>query len=554
MSFFPHRGIYHNEATSIKAWKIIFFTLPFLLFLPVIYYSLQTPFALVDDYGMCYFVEFLDNQKRFSNWLHRQVLNFGYGRYRPFFDLYNMVTWKVFGATPWLHHLSRWLLHFASLGFFSAAFIIIARDNTRHDFWTTGEAQTKSLFIPLALLIYIWLFFPNVPASRLGPQEVYTVFFLGLCNLTLAHILIQENDHKKVLFISSQYGLLYLGFLGLSLSKEINIAVMLWIILFYYGLLSRGFSWKRIAAGVPLIVIFFYTIRRIFIASANNHYGVKPVTLDLITANLRWIASDLFQARTSLFITAGFFILIVILLCLEMNKLVRRHQSDNELFYILLVVGQFLSLYLVLSTSWAKVLRYWYVIIPVFTTLLAFSARSALELTRAKSFKFYYLVSVSLVLFIVYFVGCNYYNFLLQSVAQHSLRQAESELITEISDLHDANHYVYIRLDKKDPDVELLYHLVDYYRRFAPRFYDKQYVIHTSAPETTNQAYFIISRRKLPDGMEVYKHIQPSYDYPILDYTYKLSSLFQGKKPRQAKDAGVHILKRYEWLIYRTST
>jgi hypothetical protein len=34
---------------------------------------------------------------------------------------------------------------------------------------------------------------------------------------------------------------------------------------------------------------------------------------------------------------------------------------------------------------------------------------------------------------LVFFIGSNYYNFLLQTIAQHSLRRAEAELIGEVS-------------------------------------------------------------------------------------------------------------------------
>ena len=542
-----------DRSSSTRAWNLILFALPLLLFLPALYYSLITPFALVDDYGMCYFVEFLDRGKNFSNWFQRQVLDFSYGRYRPFFDLYNMVTWKVFGANPWLHHLARWLMHFGSIGFFAASFIIIARDKTENELITSGESLTRSIFVPLALLIYVWMFFPNVPAARLGPQEVYTVFFLGLCNLMLALIIVGSGKEPRKLSASFHYGFLYIGLLGLSISKEINIAVMLWILLFYFGLLLRDWSWKRFLAGVPLLVIFFYTLKKILIASSNNYYGVEPVTLELLIDNLTWIYTDLFQLRTSPIIAAVFATLAVILLCRTAAQLIKG-QIDNELIFIVLIVGQFISLYLILSTSWAKVLRYWYVIIPVFTTILALSARSSLEFTRKNYLVLNRASAISLTVFLIYFIGCNYYNFFLQIVAQHSLRQAEAELINEISDLHDQGNFVHILLDKNDPDVELLHHLVAYYRSFSPRFHGKTYKVHTAPPKQSGRPYYVVTRRKQKDNPHIHRHITPQRDYWILNYAHRISSVFQQKKPFETKDAGVHKISRYEWYIYRNST
>ena len=552
MRVVPNLTNRYNRDSNLKTREVFIFFVPLLLFLPVLYYSLSTPFALVDDYGMCYFVEFLDNSKRFLKWLQTSVLDFGYGRYRPFFDLYNMTTWKVFGAIPSLHHLARWLMHLSAIVFFSASFIIMARDKTEKDYWTSGENQTNSLLIPLGFLIYIWIFFPNVPAARLGPQETNTVFFLGLCNLMLALILIRCLNDQKTLSTPVCHFFLYLGYLGLSVSKEINIAVMLWIGIFYFGIIIKNLSWKRILGGLPLILIFTYTLEKIFIASRNNYYGVKPVTPELIISNLKWITTDLFQLGTSLVITCGFFALLLFLLYHELNKFVK-HQTDNELIFIILLIGEFVILYLIVSTSWAKVLRYWYVILPVFTTILAFSARSALELTRKNFPVLNRITAITLSCFVLFFIGCNYYNFLLQIVSQHSLRRAESELIKEISILHDEGHYVYILLDKHDPDAELLHHLIAYYRRFSPRFFDKKYKVHTSPPEKTEQPYYLVSRRRQPGNLNLHKHILPQQEYILLTYAKTISGLFQQKTPVIAKDAGVHLLDQYEWMIYRSN-
>ena len=552
MLFLNYHDAFHRGPTA-RVWNLVLFTIPLLLFLPALYYSLTTPFALVDDYGMCYFVEFLDNGNKFWNWFHRQVLDFSYGRYRPFFDLYNMASWKLFGATPWPHHLTRWLMHFVSIGLFSASFIVITRDKTNNDLLMTGERLTRSIFVPLALLIYVWMFFPNVPAARLGPQEVYTVFFLGVCNFMLALIIVRGRKEARNITTAVHYGFLYIGFLGLSVSKEINIAVMLWIVVFYVGLLLRGWDWKRLLAGMPLLLIFFYTLKKILIASSNNYYGVEPVTLDLLIDNLAWIYKGLFQVHTSPIIAAAFIVLTLSLLCKTALQLIKG-QTDNELIYIVLIVGQFISLYLILSTSWAKVLRYWYVIIPVFTTLIAFSARSTLEFTRKNHPVLNRGSVLFLIVFLVYFIGCNYYNFLLQVVAQHSLRQAEAELIIEVSELHDQDNYIYILLDKNESDVELLHHLVAFYRNFSPRFHEKKYIIHTSPPKQSGQPYYLVTRRKQADNWPIHRHITPRHDYLILNYTHRLSGLFQQKKPFETKDAGVHRISRYDWYIYRNST
>ena len=266
-----------------------------------------------------------------------------------------------------------------------------------------------------------------------------------------------------------------------------------------------------------------------------------------------WISKGLFQYKTSPFISAGFLILLIILISSGAHKLIKR-RIDSELLFVLLLIGEFVSLYLIVSTSWATVLRYWYVLIPVFTTLLAISSRSILEFTRKNYTVLNRVSAAALATFVMYFIGCNYYNFLLQTIAQHSLRQAEFELINEISSLHDQGHYVYILVDNADPDAELLHHIADYYRRFSPRFHGKHYEIHTSPPKASDFPYFLVSRRKKPEYNDIYKHIKPENHYILLNYAHKLSGLFLQKKPINVKDAGVHRINGYEWYIYRDST
>ena len=81
-----------------------FVVIPILLFSPVLYCSLTTPFALIDDYRVwLYFMIFDD----ITSWLSQTFLYSDSRRYRPLFDLYTAITWEVFGATPWHHRLLR---------------------------------------------------------------------------------------------------------------------------------------------------------------------------------------------------------------------------------------------------------------------------------------------------------------------------------------------------------------------------------------------------------------------------------------------------------------
>jgi len=543
-----------NQAPGLLEWGgYCIFALPLLLFIPVLYYSLTTPFALVDDYGMCYYVEFLDHADRFQNWFRKQVVDFSYGRYRPVFDLYNMLTWKAFGASPWLHHLARWMLHFGAIACFSAAFLYF-RSGGRDDPSQLPEARSRYIqLVPLAILIYIWLFFPNSPASRLGPQEVYTVFFLGLCSLMMAYIIgLNGKDGRgtRVPAALLIHVVLYLSYLGLSWSKEINIAPMLWILIFYYGLVLRKMSWGRIIGGLPLVVIFIYTLRNIITASRNSYYGGTSITPGLLTDNAGWLFRELFQVETSLFITVGFSILLTYLVGLTLSRLVKKEISGH-LFFVIFLLGQCASLYLILCTSWAQVLRYWYILIPAFATLLAFSARAMLSAAKEHWRIPSFLPLLLLIPLLILFIGSNYYNFLLQTVAQHSLRKAEAELIEEITALHDQGHHVQILTVKNDPEAELVAHLIAYFHRFSPRFHGRKYRVYANKPDAEAIPYYLVTMHEQPEALEVHRVVEAETDYRLLSEAHKVAEKLQGKPPYLSKDAGVHLLENYRWYIYK---
>ena len=567
------RKSWHNLIPAALPWAAL--VVPaLLLFLPVLYYSLTTPFALVDDYGDWIFVGIFDSPERFFQWFHHQITDAYYTEYeyeyrhRPFWEFYNGVAWKAFGPTPWLHHLARWVVHFGAVFAFAAAFLCFARQ--RPATTVPSIAARFGYILPLALLVYLWLFFPNQPAARLSPQEVYTVFFLGLGSWMLALLLLREGSQNRLRATLLIYGVFYLSYLGLAWSKEINIAMLLWLLVSYYALLLigalrrkdlgnqgseglvkgagpvlKGISRWKLLGGLPLLAVFLHTLEL-----ANRIYqggGYGTLTPGLIVDNAAWIAENLFQVNTSLFITAGLALLSALLLLFIVLKAVKG-QFSNEVIFTLFLLGLFGSTYLMLCTSWQQVPRYWYILIPVFTTLLAFSARFALEyagelgllrrsldsLTSTPRL----LAASGVVGFIVFFVCCNYYNFLFQTVVQHHTRQAEARLIAEITRRHDQGDYIQVL--RENPN-ELTHRLIIYYDSFLPRFYGGEYAIHPEPPAQAEPPWYVVSHTD--DKLSQLRNYRP------LSYARKVADRLQAGDPYRVRDRGVPL---WEWYIYRS--
>ncbi len=534
-----------------KNWSVFLFLLPAVLLLPILYYSLLTPFALVDDYGMCYYVESLDTIQSFLDWLENEFLKFDNGRYRPFFDFYNMVTWKLLGNSPWLHHLSRWLFHFFAIMAFSASFLFLSNEQRTLESGFNRKNYQKWL-LPLAFLIYLWMFFPNSPVARLGPQEIYTVFFLGLCNWMIVRMLVRGRGEPIGFFV---YLLLYLGYLGLSLSKEINVAVMAWILVFYVTLNLWKKQWGRLFIGIPLLLIFAYTVVQVYFAAQSSNYGVAPVTLELLKGNVFWISRELFQEATSHVIRYGF-ILLSIPVGVFLTVSIFQRNISHEFLYLILVLGEFVSMFLMVATSWAPVLRYYYVLVPLFMVLLAFSVKYLLCWLKQFAPLWGNVTKGVLACFLVFFISCNYYNFALQTLAQHSVRNAEAQVIEEVERLGEAGAYLQIPILENDPDLELVYHLIAYFQRFSPRFTGTDYKIYGSPPKNkTSQEYFLITRRVQPDNFKTHKVIAAKRNYTLLSWSKKVSAFLQRRKsPHYSWDAGVHPPRRYKWFVYKLRT
>ena len=302
-------------------------------------------------------------------------------------------------------------------------------------------------------------------------------------------------------------------------------------------------NWGKILGGVPLVFIVFFTFHRVYVASKVSGVGYgQDITKDLFINHMVAIRDGLFQADTSLWITAGLTVLSAVVLWAVVRRLVTR-RLDNEFAFVLFLLGQFASLYFILSFSWGVVLRYWYGLIPIFTTLLAFSAKFILEAAEGRSRMLANAVTFTLSSFIIFFIGCNYYNFAFQTIVQHSLRNAEARLISEIYRLSAQGKYV--RIEKTGDEHE---HRLIHHSNFQNYFYGQNYEVHTVKPEVGQQYYFV-SRNKLAVGEDGALTIANQRNYQLLTYASWIAAVFQGKQPHRSQDAGVASFDEYQWQI-----
>ena len=542
-------------------WPGLLCIIPALLFLPALYYSLDTPFDLIDDYADWGRIRLYDDAAAFFGGLRQQFADDGLSRFRPFYDFYVGATWKVFGPAPGLHHLARWVWHLAALFVFAAALLRYAPAGPAAEAapgQPDGGNSARRLagriapLLPLAFLLYIWFFFPNSPAARLSNQEVYTVFFLGLCTWMAALALTTKPGRLPPRQGLMLYGLFVLGYAGLVLAKETNIGVAGWLLLAYLGYAryadrtGRAAGGKLLLGAVPLLLLFLLSLSRIGAAAGRSGAGYGT-SLDgpLLQANLSEIAAGLFQTETSLLITAVFGLLAAaLLLSLAIQAVKRRWNSETA--FALLLLGQFAAMLLLLVMSWGVSMRYWYILLPVFAMLLALGVKHLLQWPPAGRPGLRCAAVAGLCAFLVFFVAVNYYNFLWQTLIQHSSRQADAQFLARATGLLQTGEYVQLHATG---DLNKLIRL--YYGEYLPRFRGEEYAIHSQPPDNPAHPYYLAALERHPLPLPAHTAITHRDDYAVLSEPRRVAGWLQGGAPHRSRDLGVYAPGEYRWNIYR---
>ena len=575
---------------------IAFAAVPALLYIPALYYSLTTPFSLVDDYVLWKYLHIFDGLHTLSDALGAKGYEvWGDVRYKPAWDIYIGATWKIFGPNPWLHHLARWAMNFGAVAAFAAALLCFQRRNGRNGDVDSAAPNRIIRLLPLAALIYLWIFFPNQPAATLGPQEVQTVFFLAICVWMTALTLTRQGKPQTRRDALLIYAAFCIGFCGLAWSKETNLIAELWLLISYYALpiiaalrrqpgprisvlraLKSVGVWRALG-GLPLIAVFLHTLVIVYLIAPVEGYGRAPLTLELLISNAAWLAETLFQLKTSLIIAAGLALLSAALLLFVAVNSAKRHFSD-DLIFTLFLLGIFASLYLALCTSWTQALRYSYILVPVFTALLAFSTKFILdfaaELHQSKrdtaarrqievdalsstahpksAARIYFarifahppkLAAYALTAFIAFFVCCNYYNFLYQTVVQHIARHNDANVLAEITRLLEQGQYVQV-LDARYVHAK---ELITYFHEFLPWFYGRKYDVHTQPPQEAGRPYYIVRHTAIHRYKAVSRLTEIEESHRPLAYAYRVADLLQTHGAYRIWDQGVKISL---WQIY----
>lgn len=521
----------------------------FLLLSVAFFYSVRTPFALIDDYASWLVVKHWLHDGQFKNWMVYVFWNTELTRYRPFFEIYNFTSWTILGLSSDLHHLSRWVIKFSSLIFY----VLIVKkcenfiDPGNKAYTLHGVAFSMLACTPLVIL---FVFFPNQPDARLAPVELNTVLFLGMVNYSIAKLLFRNHQHALD-SNSASIIMLVAGFLGLSLSKEINIFLLAWVTVFLFILIRRKVIASSLIALVPLILIFFFTLWRIKIAATDAEYGLTGINMPLLASNFKWIYKEIFQFSTSLAIAIPLLVLFFLPALQYAVSWDRNTIKTEAVSLLILIYGQFFTLLAILCTSWQQVLRYWYPIVPLLAMIASISFLFLLKF-RCKS-QIVYLFQCLVLLFCLVFLLTNSYNYLVQYTSQHALRSVEVQVLDRTKTLLDQGESVSVMFNPDDPNMELNANFIRYFRKFIPFFHGDEFAVRVIDDfEHMQGRELLISPGSNIEGLSTREMFSAALEYPLHREARRVSAIMQLRvHPRVRLDHGVHTPDSYVWGIFQ---
>ncbi len=392
----------------------IWFGMLAILFIPILYYSTFTPFALIDDLGDWKAISILHTP---IEWLYNILFNY-HQRFRPTWELYNALMWSIFGDHPYLHHLVRLGLKLLPIFFF---------------YQTLKKLLNNQNSIRLILLSFtiLYLFTPNAPDARLGPQETLLILFLSIS--FYFYVKVQQSTFT----FNANYVILLLSFLLLSGSKESSLPLLLAIILSLAFIIPK--TYKSGVLLLPFILIFFILLFQILKITHGAGYGTKPISVQLIINNINHIFDYVFmKGWASLLIGIALWssiksihtFLIEHKISLDKNKIKVLYSSNYESInlFILLVVLCFAGYFIFSLLFWQPVLRYFYPLSFLYAIIFAFSINYLWVNVCNKNNMFILVVSLALGLF----VYSNYYNLVNQYSLQYTTRNNEKKLLASI--------------------------------------------------------------------------------------------------------------------------
>ena len=511
-----------------------------ILFGTALWLSVGTPFRLIDDYGDWAAVSLFDSGG-FSRWFFGEVLSGTPGRWRPGFTLVNAVSWRLFGPDPALHHLARLAATLATAAM-SALFV---RLSFRRSLSRLSRADR---FAVLAMPVLMILFWPNRPDARLAPQEVPSAFWLAATNLLFLLVVRAGRNAARAIRIAL-LAAFSASLLLLAVSKETNVAVLPVFALAAAVLAFRGSLQTALPAGAASLAILGLAVRNILVATRGDGYAHAGLSASAAAGNAFSVLRDLFGFPASvplaLVLLAGavapFFLAAAAF---------RDPERREEAAWTALLLAETLALTAILSLQWMVVLRYWYPLVPLVSSLVAVSALALVRRFRKRAS----LARMFSLCLAAAFLVCNGHDYCTQFVVQRTAGEVEEAALRIAARDAAEGRTVLLRTPETSEYHDKFWLAAGPFRH---RFGGTPVPLAACRGRPTSLAagetYATMARGELPvrPSEICSKTVEELPVRPVLQIVRKGSALFQFRRnPVERLDAGA-VDPRYVWVFFR---
>ena len=405
-------------------------------------------------------------------------------------------------------------------------------------------------FMPLLIFNAFVCFFPNQPVARLAPQELHTFCMLGLLFMGTVRLLTDPEDAGKGV-IALRTCAMITGYVGLSMAKEVNVALMAGFCLFLLGVSVTRKRPYLVVVVVSAVALLLYTVWRIHMASLSAHYAQMELGIPLLIQNQRWLTQDAFQYATSP-VFAVIIAVSLIAMGVRMIRLWQHYGLSLDVECLVFSLGMTLGLVAILMISWLPVLRYFYPLVPLLGWHVS---RGYLEwdLLLGTHFIRKRILYASCLLLLGWFVLANYYGYLLQFAVQHHARHIEQRLLCDMEQRLKARQPVAVYCDGGDPELELPMAVKVYFEQYLPLYRGETLGLRTVHSLQSDVPLVLASRRVLDsDHWRLLETITQPRDDALLGVAEWVSGKAQGRRrPYAVQDNGTHGFD-YAWYIYES--
>jgi hypothetical protein len=501
--------------------------------LPVWALSVQTPFRLIDDYGACF--DLWDRPLR-DHLSSNLLIGSGEGRFRPTYDLGQLVAFGLFGSHSPGHHALRLLLK-------ALAFLALLGVAVRHVEASSGARLGRLARVVLSALAFsLFFYFPNNPEARLTPQELPTVTFFMGCLFFLTR---RPADEASTL--DDVLGLACFAF-GLW-SKEPNVipgAVLLALALVETGGRRRHPRTQAILLGYA--VVWVHATLKVALLSLEGGYGRSTLAWREAVAMGREIPRQILLGSTASWMPVLFVFGLASFAWLGIGRSASPALRRRSVLLLCLLLASVLA-YLLL---WSPVLRYAYptTALVVLLTVIGFGlllAPSASD--RALGWR-----SLATAVVAFAFALASYRDMAAQFTTQHVAGTTETAMLERVERLMAAEperRFFVVTESEYDSRVGI------YFNRHLPYFSGRQTRIglRRSAELVPVGAYWV-TRRSDAAGFETALEMPPRVE-PLAGAVSATSTqlyriLRLGRPgPEPILDAGAPALVPASWFLLR---